>query len=1808
MRIHRLMTKIVAWALIAAMVNPLALLPAYGRDTDIFLGSTVSSSTTTAEPNVLIVLDTSDSMNLPEPWREYPGAYDSHVEYLWNDTSIMYAPGMQPYASETMSGISTAEPSANPFSPYGFWGGATPGERLALLTAAVNSANTIDPDVAAAGLGRGLRGYWRNYNDASWYYWLPAGTLETDVRMASPLFNRFRGHQAVAGGQRGGISFTGTPDYSGDNACSGSISALVPSTVFRPSAAPVNAGKYLGDQWYRWEPWLNLTGVNADVYPGTLTVYNGYSKGYLDLSMDPPATWNPIPVDRPARDANGIGYPIRIQGGASAAGWTDPKADLGGAEFGSAVSGFVGSQLAGIRNIYGYARLNIGVDLDPIGTMAERYSAWHGNRDAAPAFGTMTGMPAYYDVTSACDPVRGPESATCIRVTKGQVPAVTVTKTRSCSYVQRWTETDATDVVRYTDGSCHDDGISCNDPTGSNCSGLADPAPCGPTNKENTFYNRDYRSCAWSGRSAIGVGACQWVGRQSINVEGAGWFFYGGSCQESGSTDYCLAGGRTVSLQGTPTDHVTGPHPNPGTDPSYTTTDGCTNNPGLPAGTYYYGGICQGNNKFVGTTRDAGVTVNGPSAANCSNTSWNQDPVATIHGTPVPNLVRDDPNWGCSDLPDENQTCSTRYGGQCDHPYTPYACSSPQTTASVGGDPGTNQFYLVANFNDQVPNLVHDCKRDEPAGNGGSYMIKKDQTFGTLYNTDISNGASSNTASYSNASGQAVASDDNKKIDVYSVNYLNWKFGPKGPNGASIGRKSRLQIAKDALSNLVQTTDGVRFGLMVFNRNSVGNTSEGANVAKRIQRMGNNPADPDYSNRASLVNAINAVVATAQTPLTESLYEAYRYFSGRTPKWGTSNTVAMIGGTISDGYDTSAVCSVGNGTDCPVAGVYRSPMLSDPSTATPAGCQKNFVVLITDGGPQDDFSANDELKAMKYDAGAGVIVSPKTSVDTNQIATGSDQFEQAGTPFGPADTQGAAFDNGYVWLDELAYFMSRADVSPGARNNLDGDAGSTDRIGGRQSITTYAIGFAGANSPVLSSTASNSGGIRYDAKDAAALAAALTAAIIAIKNWNANLAPLAVPIDALNRGQSQNAAYLAFFQPDPTQSWVGTVKKYQLAIGAAACGADNPDAPCLTGQTVLPSGNKNITTAEVDATGRTTIIDPAAVSYWIPSTQQDGGIPNKGGTGYQLLNTPGYDPSNRKVYAHLGDSTVLTDAGNAFKAANDAITKIMLGNADMSNGTREQLINFLRGGDPSNSACNDGDTGTACTSWRVWPHADVQHSQPAVVTYDATQSPPDEYLYYLSNDGLLHAVDTYSGQEKWAFVVDEAYARISSMLADLNGAQIDVADGSPVIYIEDTNRNGVIDAGEKAWLYFGLRRGGRAYYAIDISKKDEPHFKWKLSNISICNPACGASADFAELGQSWSTPVVGRIRTLGATAPALIFGGGYDTNEDNAPVAAADSMGRALFVVNGDTGTLVKKFYDSNVTGGMRFSIPSDVAALNTDGDAQNLIDRIYVGDTGGNIYRFDIDKADPVQWTGKKLAALSDASNRRKILFPPVVVRYGPPDTAESYDAVYVGTGDREHPLLTSTTSPQAPEDKIVMIMDRAGFTMNGDEAYQYPVDFYLTADATITGPTSAELRTKKGWGRGLDDGEKVVSSPSVLFYTLRFGTYAPNGQVNACVTPGQGRVNALDALGGTIRDLSGDGRLTATDRWYAETGRGYAAVGAPIVIGGGGGGAPGVPPSPPPPKKWCLPVSTGSGMSCIPLGTFGSVTKTFWYMESEQ
>src|SRR5690606_24003621 len=130
--------------------------------------------------------------------------------------------------------------------------------------------------------------------------------------------------------------------------------------------------------------------------------------------------------------------------------------------------------------------------------------------------------------------------------------------------------------------------------------------------------------------------------------------------------------------------------------------------------------------------------------------------------------------------------------------------------------------------------------------------------------------------------------------------------------------------------------------------------------------------------------------------------------------------------------------------------------------------------------------------------------------------------------------------------------------------------------------------------------------------------------------------------------------------------------------------------------------------------------------------------------------------------------------------------------------------------------------------------ADVQHSRPVIVTYNGTpvpdsEAPPasratSEYIFYLTNDGLLHAIDAATGREKWAFLVEEALRSVSGILANGSGPSLDLADGSPSVWIDRGNGDGIVNNSERVWIFFGLRRGGRAYYALDITDIDAPKF------------------------------------------------------------------------------------------------------------------------------------------------------------------------------------------------------------------------------------------------------------------------------------------------------------------------------------------------------------------------------------------------
>ena len=93
-----------------------------------------------------------------------------------------------------------------------------------------------------------------------------------------------------------------------------------------------------------------------------------------------------------------------------------------------------------------------------------------------------------------------------------------------------------------------------------------------------------------------------------------------------------------------------------------------------------------------------------------------------------------------------------------------------------------------------------------------------------------------------------------------------------------------------------------------------------------------------------------------------------------------------------------------------------------------------------------------------------------------------------------------------------------------------------------------------------------------------------------------------------------------------------------------------------------------------------------------------------------------------------------------------------------------------------------------------------------------------------------------------------------------------------------------------------MRRGGRSYYSLDISDRNDPKFLWQINNTT---------SGFSKLGQTWSQMTPATINWLGDKTKVLFFGGGYDPAEDNKTSRSDSGMGNAIFMVDAATGDLL---------------------------------------------------------------------------------------------------------------------------------------------------------------------------------------------------------------------------------------------------------------------------------------------------------------
>ena len=507
--------------------------------------------------------------------------------------------------------------------------------------------------------------------------------------------------------------------------------------------------------------------------------------------------------------------------------------------------------------------------------------------------------------------------------------------------------------------------------------------------------------------------------------------------------------------------------------------------------------------------------------------------------------------------------------------------------------------------------------------------------------------------------------------------------------------------------------------------------------------------------------------------------------------------------------------------------------------------------------------------------------------------------------------------------------------------------------------------------------------------------------------------------------------YMAVSEVNGGSPSIGNIKKYEVST------TQDPSAGVQVGD-VFDS-------TKAPALETNNVIKDSSRSLW--SSQADGNQVDKGGVGEVLLKRS----KPRQIFTHLGDSS-LTAESNAFKTSNEEITPEVLGLSPKDKLGREKLIQYIQGFDPyTNTKSKDSVT----LKKRTWILGAVLHSRPLVIPYENYSK---SVIFAGANDGMFHAFDDATGEELWGFIPKEFLSRLKDLPSG-SGLKYYV-DGSPKAYI--TNSQKII--------IFGLRRGGSYYYALDVTDPENPKFLWKIGP---------ETPGYSEMGQTWSTPQIGKIRFGTGEKVVCFIGGGYDENQDKKTVTADDKKGRAVYVVDILTGEQVWR-WDYGRDPNMRYSIPSEITRVDTNGDGYT--DRLYVGDMGGRMWRFDLKDPDTNAWSGRILfnSSIGVGNGKRKIFYRPDVT------LEKGYEMVLFGTGDREHPSETNVTN------RFYVLKDKGlNTTLSEDDL-----------EDVTKGASTNNLENKEGWVLSLEAnrGEKVTGGSVVAYGAAYFTTFAPS------------------------------------------------------------------------------------------------------------
>lgn len=633
-----------------------------------------------------------------------------------------------------------------------------------------------------------------------------------------------------------------------------------------------------------------------------------------------------------------------------------------------------------------------------------------------------------------------------------------------------------------------------------------------------------------------------------------------------------------------------------------------------------------------------------------------------------------------------------------------------------------------------------------------------------------------------------------------------------------------------------------------------------------------------------------------------------------------------------------------------------------------------------------------------------------------------------------------------------------------------------------------------------------------------------------------------IPVDSLNTISLQPWAYFPQFQPTPDRSyqiWFGNLKKYKNLNGTLK-DRDGVKVVSKTGEIVK-----------------------GTIDFWAPivtptSTDSEKDAAKIGGALMKLplrFSTQVVNGNTVTIQRNLLTDRSITDSTTGASQAGSSlstITKDYIGTADPDRGYLMNLLGYRV--DATNPS---GITAASLQkAEELRQIGGVMHSSPVLLNQKGkiqasnnkiTSINRDDYILFGSTQGLLQVVDAITGVEKFAFVPDEmirnqkeAFLEKTVTTGGLSKMYYGI-DGPWTAYTSyvPTGTDGYLTVGSgknsasgRQWVYGGLRMGGRSYYSLDLSNMNSPKLKFRIDPDSAT-----AGTPLSYMGQSWSKPTITWVNWKGKRKLVMFVGGGYDAGGTNGKGVngvyqgyESDSydqtskIGAGVYMFDADDGSLLwwsgaNVSADVNTKTGinakqqvdMKYSVVSRINAV--DRNADGLVDHLYFGDLGGQVWRVDLDNTltsastAPFAKNAIRLLNLNLSSGKSPRFYEaPAFTVYNEPGVGR-FAVVNVGSGNRSKPLADYTGDETATgryADAVYAIYDK---DVTNNKLYEMTA--FTTQNKTRANLTEVTNRSTKvaygsadGWYYKLIKGsklqsEKVIGDLIAINYNLYVGVF---------------------------------------------------------------------------------------------------------------